>query len=107
MPSLFEPCGLTQMIAMRYGTIPLVRETGGLKDTVTAYNQYTGTGDGFSFAAFNAHDMLYVLEEAIHVFTEKKDAWRAMQIAGMKGDYSWTSSAAKYVDVYKTAMAAK
>lgn len=107
MPSLFEPCGLTQMIAMRYGTIPLVRETGGLKDTVTAYNQYTGTGDGFSFSAFNAHDMLYVLQEAIHVFTEKKDAWRAMQLEGMKGDYSWTTSAAKYVEVYKTAMAAK
>ncbi len=104
MPSMFEPCGLTQMIAMRYGTLPLVRETGGLKDTVVPYNQYTGTGVGFTFSAFNAHDMLHVLQEAIDVFLHKKDAWRAMQIDGMKGDYSWTASAAKYVEVYKTAM---
>lgn len=104
MPSLFEPCGLAQMIAMRYGTLPLVRETGGLKDTVSPYNQFTGEGNGFSFADYNAHDMLHVIENAADLFANNKKAWKQMQINGMKGDYTWTASAKKYIGVYEDAI---
>ena len=104
MPSLFEPCGLAQMIAMRYGTLPLVRETGGLKDTVHPYNEFTGEGNGFSFAAYNAHDMLHVIENACNLFANDKAAWKKMQIAGMTGDYSWSASAKNYIDVYEQAI---
>lgn len=101
MPSLFEPCGLAQMISMRYGTLPLVRETGGLKDTVHPYNQFTGEGNGFSFSAYNASDMLQVLERACYLFRHNKDAWRAMQITGMTTDFSWDHSAGDYINVYQ------
>ena len=89
------------MIAMRYGTLPLVRETGGLKDTVHPYNQFTGEGTGFSFTDYNAHDMLHVIEQACYLFRHNKEAWRAMQIAGMTSDFSWDHSAQDYLNVYQ------
>ncbi len=100
MPSLFEPCGLSQLIAMRYGTVPVVRETGGLKDTVHPYNEFTGEGNGFSFANINAHEMLFTLKYACEVYRRKDEAWRALVLAGMKGDYSWDQSAAQYDQLY-------
>ena len=101
MPSLFEPCGLAQMIAMRYGTLPLVRETGGLKDTVQPYNQFTGEGTGFSFANYNAHEMLHVIEEAAALFRHDQKAWRQMQCNAMNRDFSWDRSAQAYIDLYQ------
>ncbi|MGF7184019.1 starch synthase [Desulfitispora alkaliphila] len=100
MPSLFEPCGLGQMIALRYGTLPLVRETGGLKDTVTSYNEKTGEGNGFSFTNYNAHDMLYTLKRAISLY-QKNDQWQQLRIKAMGLDYSWNRSAREYRDVYQ------
>ena len=99
MPSVSEPCGLSQMIAMRFGTVPLVRETGGLKDTVIPYNKYDGTGRGFTFANINAQDMLYVLKEAVELYGSKK-VWRTLQKAGMTADFSWDNSAKQYLDIY-------
>ena len=104
MPSKFEPCGLAQMIALRYGTIPIVRETGGLKDTVQAFVDYTGTGNGFTFNSYNAHDMLHVIREACGVFRYNKAAWNKLQLQGMKSDFSWGSSADKYIEVYQSTM---
>ena len=104
MPSSFEPCGLSQMIALRYGCVPIVRETGGLRDTVLAYNEYTGEGNGFTFASYNAHDMLHVIREACGVFRFNKPAWSKLIMQGMQSDFSWGSSADKYIEVYKTAM---
>ena len=101
MPSQFEPCGLSQLIALRYGTIPIVRETGGLRDTVLSYNEYTGDGNGFSFFNYNAHDMLHVIERACDYYHNHKDVWALLQQRGMSGDYSWTNSAGKYMDLYK------
>ena len=101
MPSQFEPCGLSQLIALRYGTIPIVRETGGLRDTVLSYNEYTGEGNGFSFFNYNAHDMLHVIERACDYYHNHKDVWTLLQQRGMSGDYSWTNSAGKYMDLYK------
>ncbi len=101
MPSQFEPCGLSQMIAMRYGTVPIVRETGGLRDTVLSYNEFTGAGNGFSFFNYNAHDMLHVIERAMDYYHGDKDIWRLLQKRGMTGDYSWDKSAAKYVELYR------
>lgn len=100
MPSAFEPCGLSQMMSMRYGTLPLVRETGGLKDTVAAYNPTTGTGTGFSFTNYNAHDMLHVLEMALEVYKTKPDAWTKLAESAMLVDFSWNKSAAEYMDIY-------
>lgn len=100
MPSQFEPCGLSQMIALRYGTLPVVRETGGLRDTVLSYNEYTGDGNGFTFFNYNAHDMLHTLQRALHYYWNKKDVWAMLQQRGMTGDYSWTRSADAYVDIY-------
>ena len=100
MPSLFEPCGIGQLIALRYGTVPIVRETGGLKDTITPYNKYTGEGNGFSFTNYNAHDMLNVIQLAIETFKDKKQ-WLAIQKNGMKAETSWKDSAKKYTDLYK------
>jgi starch synthase len=102
MPSKSEPCGLAQMIALRYGTIPIVRETGGLKDTVQAYVDYEGTGNGFTFASYNAHDMLYVIRQAVDVFRNDKKAWKMLVGRGMTGDYSWTRSADQYLEVYQS-----
>lgn len=100
MPSRFEPCGLSQLISMRYGTVPIVRETGGLKDTVIPYNEFTGEGTGFSFANFNSYDMLHVIRYARDVFYGKKEAWKGLIKAGMKNDYSWQKSADKYIEMY-------
>ena len=100
MPSQFEPCGLSQMMAMRYGTIPVVRETGGLRDTVLSYNEYTGEGNGFSFFNYNAHDMLHTIQRALHYYWNKKDVWSLLQQRGMTADYSWKVSAEKYLDIY-------
>lgn len=99
MPSLFEPCGLSQIISMRYGTVPVVRETGGLKDTVIPYNKYTGEGTGFSFANYNAHDMLTVLDSAISTYHEREE-WRGIIMNGMNQDFSWAHSAEEYISLY-------
>ncbi|MBR2823019.1 MAG: glycogen synthase GlgA [Clostridia bacterium] len=101
MPSQFEPCGLSQMIAMRYGTVPIVRETGGLRDTVLSYNEATGEGNGFTFFNYNAHDMLHTIERAISFYKEKPEVWHTLQMRGMQGDYSWTHSAGEYLKLYK------
>lgn len=100
MPSLFEPCGIGQMLAMRYGSLPIVRETGGLKDTVIPYNKYTGEGNGFSFANYNAHEMLYCIKDAIELYKDK-EAWRKLVINAMNTDSSWKKSAKAYIGVYK------
>ena len=100
MPSLFEPCGLSQMMAMRYGTLPIVRETGGLKDTVQPYNEYENKGTGFSFADYNAHDMLHVIKYANDVFKNHKDRWQEMMDRAMREDFSWNASARKYEKLY-------
>ena len=100
MPSLFEPCGLSQLMSMRYGTLPIVRETGGLKDTVAAYNEYENTGDGFSFANYNAHDMLHVIKYALDVFENHKDRWQEMMQRAMRHDFSWRASAKEYEKLY-------
>ena len=101
MPSQFEPCGLSQMIALRYGTLPIVRETGGLRDTVLSYNEQTGEGNGFSFTNYNAHDMLNTIKRALDFYNNKKDIWALLQKRGMSGDYSWNVSANKYLELYR------
>ena len=101
MPSISEPCGLSQMIAMRFGTIPVVRETGGLKDTVTPYNKFEGTGRGFTFANISAGDMTWVLREAVDLYYNNKKAWRGLQKESMTADFSWDRSAAQYLDIYQ------
>ncbi len=100
MPSLFEPCGLSQLMALRYGTVPIVRETGGLKDTVAPYNEFEGTGTGFSFTNYNAHEMLDTIRYAKLVFCEKKEEWKKIIDRAMGTDYSWNASAVKYQDLY-------
>lgn len=100
MPSLFEPCGIGQLIALRYGTVPIVRETGGLKDTIIPYNKYTNEGNGFSFTNYNAHDMLNVIQLAIETFKDKK-RWTIIQKNGMKSETSWKESAKQYSNLYK------
>jgi starch synthase len=102
MPSQFEPCGLSQMIAMRYGSVPIVRETGGLRDTVLSYNEFNGDGNGFTFFNYNAHDMLHVIERAVGYYLNRKDIWNKLQQRGMNGDYSWTHSAAEYMKLYQS-----
>jgi len=101
MPSISEPCGLSQIIAMRFGTVPVVRETGGLRDTVTPYNKYPGEGRGFTFSNVNADDLLWVLREAVELYSTSKKAWRAIQKAGMTADFSWSNSAKQYLDIYE------
>ena len=100
MPSLFEPCGLSQLIALRYGTVPIVRETGGLKDTVEPYNEYEGKGTGFSFANYNAHEMMASIRYAEQVYYDHREAWEEMIARGMEQDYSWKSSALQYQELY-------
>lgn len=100
MPSLFEPCGLSQLMSMRYGTLPIVRETGGLKDTVQPYNEYENTGTGFSFSNYNAHEMMGTLRYAEHIFYDKKRDWNKMVERAMAVDYSWKTSAEKYQQLY-------
>ncbi|GMB09908.1 glycogen synthase GlgA [Thermolongibacillus altinsuensis] len=99
MPSKFEPCGLGQLIALRYGAIPIVRETGGLNDTVQSFNEYTGEGNGFTFKNFNAHDMLYTIRRALS-FYEQKEIWEKIVKEAMSRDYSWAKSAFKYNQLY-------
>jgi len=101
MPSLFEPCGLSQLISLRYGTLPIVRETGGLRDTVQSYNEFTGEGNGFSFANYNAHDMLAVIRRAIAYYREDKPVWKKLMARAMSGEYGWDQSAGKYVELYE------
>jgi starch synthase len=100
MPSLFEPCGLTQLISLRYGTVPIVRETGGLKDTVEPYNEFDGTGTGFSFTNYNAEDMLNVINYSKKVYYENRNEWDKMVKRGMEKDWSWSSSAKQYEGMY-------
>ena len=100
MPSKFEPCGLSQIIAMRYGTLPIVRETGGLKDTVQPYNEFTGEGTGFSFSNFNGDEMGDAVFRAARLFWDNHDAWNQLVTQAMSQDFSWTRSADKYLDLY-------
>lgn len=100
MPSKFEPCGLSQIIAMRYGTLPIVRETGGLKDTVQPYNEFTGEGTGFSFSNFNGDEMGDAVFRAARLFWDNRDAWNRLVTQAMSQDFSWTRSADKYLDLY-------
>ena len=104
MPSRFEPCGLTQMISFRYGTIPIVRETGGLKDTVQAYNEYDNVGDGFSFTNYNGEEMLNIINYSKHIYFDKKRQWNQMIDRAMANDYSWNASKFKYEGLYKYLM---
>ena len=101
MPSKFEPCGLSQIIAMRYGSVPIVRETGGLKDTVEPYNPETGTGVGFTFKTYNSYDMLDAIWRAYGTFMNFKDDWKKVQTNGLKKDFGWKKSAEKYLEIYK------
>ncbi len=101
MPSQFEPCGLSQMIAMRYGSVPIARETGGLRDTVLSYNKFTDEGNGFTFFNYNAHDMLHTVRRAVHYYNNNRDVWYRLIVRGMTGDYSWYSSAGKYMALYE------
>lgn len=102
MPSKSEPCGLSQMIAMRYGTVPIVRETGGLKDTVHAYEAWNGAGNGFSFADYNAGDMCHVVCQAIDLYHNNRDVYALLQKRGMTADFSWKRSAQAYRDIYSS-----
>ena len=101
MPSQFEPCGLSQMIAMRYGSVPIARETGGLRDTVLSYNKFTDEGNGFTFFNYNAHDMLHTVRRAVHYYQNNREVWYRLIVRGMTGDYSWYSSAGKYLALYE------
>lgn len=100
MPSLFEPCGLSQLMSLRYGTVPIVRETGGLKDTVYPYNEFESTGTGFSFTNYNAHEMYQTMQYAYYIFSEKKREWNKLIDRGMESDFSWNTSAIKYAQLY-------
>ena len=100
MPSLFEPCGLSQLMSLRYGTVPIVRETGGLKDTVWPYNEFEGTGTGFSFTNYNAHEMLATIRYAEQIYYDKKREWNKIIDRAMAADFSWNVSAQKYQEMY-------
>lgn len=100
MPSLFEPCGLSQLMSLRYGTVPIVRETGGLKDTVQPYNEFEGTGTGFSFTNYNAHEMLGTIRYAEQVYYDRKREWNKIIDRAMAKDYSWNNSAKQYEEMY-------
>jgi len=103
MPSKFEPCGLSQQIAMRYGTVPIIRETGGLKDTVTPYNKYEETGNGFSFGTYNAHEMFFAVKRALEVYADPKK-WKHLVKSAMRYDSSWETSAKEYLTLYEELM---
>jgi starch synthase len=102
MPSRFEPCGLSQIISLKYGTIPIVRETGGLKDTVVPYNEYTGEGTGFSFSQYSANDMLFVTRYAKGIYYDKREQWHDIMTNAMSQDFSWSVSADKYINLYSS-----
>ena len=99
-PSLLEPCGLGQLIALRYGAVPIGRETGGLKDTISPYNKYNGKGNGFSFSNFNANELLMIIEYALEVYQDK-ESWSSIVEQATKSDYSWDKSADEYSELYK------
>ena len=101
MPSQFEPCGLSQMIALRYGCVPIVRETGGLRDTIVPYNVYTDEGNGFSFANYNAHEMLFTIERAVKYWNEDKQMWQRMMLRGMEERFDWKKPAKAYLALYE------
>lgn len=101
MPSAFEPCGLSQLFALRYGSIPIVRETGGLADSIEPYNKYTGEGNGFSFRNYNAHELYNAVKTAIELYRENKEAWHGLVKAAMSCDFSWKRSAAAYAKLYR------
>lgn len=101
VPSRFEPCGLTQLISLRYGTVPIVRETGGLRDTVEPFNIYSDCGTGFSFANYNAHEMLNTINYAKHIYFNHRDKWNGIAFRGMEKDYSWGNSAQDYARLYR------
>ncbi len=101
MPSLFEPCGLGQIFSFRYGSVPIVRETGGLNDTVLSYNDETGAGNGFTFANYNAHDMLNTIRRAVDFYYNRKDIWKLIVERGMRADFSWDKSAKEYKRMYQ------
>ncbi|MFT8310716.1 MAG: glycogen synthase GlgA [Sporolactobacillus sp.] len=101
MPSNFEPCGIGQMLAMRYGSLPIVRETGGLKDTVLPYNEFTGEGNGFSFTNYNAHDMLYTVERAVRLFKDQQLKFHQLANRAMHLDFGWSQSAKEYILLYQ------
>ena len=100
MPSQFEPCGLSQLMSLRYGTLPIVRETGGLKDTVEPYNEFEETGTGFSFTNYNAHEMLAAVRYAQSVYYDKRRSWNKMVRRAMEADFSWKNSARQYEELY-------
>jgi starch synthase len=100
MPSLYEPCGLNQMYSMRYGTVPVVRATGGLDDTVENFDRARGTGNGFKFGEYSARAMLGSIYEALFAYADKA-VWRQIQLNGMRADNSWDAAARKYVEVYR------
>lgn len=100
MPSKFEPCGLSQLISLKYGTVPIVRKTGGLRDTIEIYNKYTGEGTGFGFENYDAHDMLYAINNALEVYGDQR-TWKQLVKRDMQQDFSWEESAKKYIELYK------
>ncbi|MFJ8265521.1 glycogen synthase GlgA [Peribacillus asahii] len=102
MPSQFEPCGIGQLIALRYGTLPIVRETGGLRDTVIPYNEFTNEGNGFSFTNYNAHDMLYTIERAVGLYRFQPKKWQNLAERAMRFDYSWDASSKAYIELYES-----
>ena len=102
VPSLFEPCGLSQLMSLRYGTIPIVRETGGLRDTVEAYNEFDKTGTGFSFTNYNAHEMLNTVRYAERIYYDRKRDWNKIVERAMSKDFSWKNSAGQYQELYKS-----
>ncbi len=102
MPSRFEPCGIAQMIAMRYGTVPIVRETGGLKDTILPYNERTSSGNGFSFVNYNAHEFLFAVQRAVAIYHEDKPVWDNIRQNALKSDFSWVNSAKAYLELYES-----
>jgi starch synthase len=101
MPSLFEPCGLNQMIAMAYGTLPVVRETGGLKDSVIPYNKYTGQGTGFGFRNPNSQELEQCVLTAVDLYHQDKAAWESIQRQAMAQDFGWKASAKQYMSIYR------
>jgi len=101
MPSRFEPCGLSQLISLQYRTVPIVRETGGLKDTVLPYNEYTTTGTGFTFSNYNAHEYLFTVQRAVRIYQHEADVWQRIVDNGSRVDYSWSSSAKQYKALYE------
>ena len=106
MPSMFEPCGLSQMIALRYGSLPITRETGGLRDTVLSYNEFTGDGNGFTFLNYNAHDMLHVIERATGIYQNEPETIEKLATRAMRGEYGWSKSAGEYLALYASLLEA-